>query len=187
MKTYGLYVKVEGSSNLRFTLEESLRDDRKRNQLLMDSHLIEDLDRMTSKFTSFRDLIEAFQEVNNTNKSIYEPVIIVDKDEIDRSRSYPLFDIVYTDDQEMLNNKDSIRTWLLEYLINNPNDIKEFRGIKDIYQNVREKYKDRNINYLINITILIYFENHNYKRYREAYFKLKELDRSKVKKNEIHR
>lgn len=187
-KMHTLYAKIEGSNNSKYTLEESLRDDKKRQQSLMSGKLIEDLDRLTSKYESVEDLLLSYpEEVWDTQINMYEPVIIVDKNEFDRSKSYYIPDIVFEKDAIELQNRDNIKGWLLDYLLNNPNDIKEFRGVKDIYDNLEKANRDKSIEYLINITIMVYFKENNYKRYREAYFKLKELDYKRVKKNEVHR
>ena len=187
-KTYTLYAKIEGSYNSKYTFEDSLRDDRKRQQELMSGNLIEELDRLTAKYESSEDLLVSYpEEVFGKKINLYEPVIIVDKDEVDRSKSYYISDIVFARDARELQNKDNIKSWLLDYLIKNPRDIKEFRGVKDIYENLGKSYSNKSIGYLINMTILVYFRDNNYKRYRETYFKLIELDYKRVNKNEIHR
>ena len=187
-KMHTLYAKIEGSKNSKFSFEESLRDDTKRQQSLMSGHLIEDLDRLTSQYESMEELLTSYpEEVWDADICIYEPVIIVDKHEFDRSKSYYITDIVYTKDARELQNMDNIKNWLLDYLLNNPNDIREFRGIKDIYDNLVIAYRDSSIEQLINMSVFVYFKGNNYKKYREAYFKLKELDYRRVKRNEIYR
>jgi len=154
----------------------------------MYGHLIEDLDKLTANFKSIEDLLKSYpEEVYGENVLLYDPVIIVDKDETDLSKSYPIYEIVFSKDAEELKNKNNIKIWLLEYLTNNVNDISKFRGINEIYDNLQKKYPTMAMLDLINNTVKIYFKEENYKRYREAYFKLKELDYKRVKKDEIHR
>lgn len=187
-KMHTLYAKIEGSNNSKYSFEESLRDDKKRQQALMSGRLIEDLDRLTSKYESSEDLLMSYpQEVWDTDIHMYDPVILVDKDEFDRSKSYYITDIVFARDRVELQNKDNIKGWLLDYLIKNPNDIKEFRGVKEIYESLKKTYSDKSIGYIINITILAYFKGNNYKKYREAYFTLKQLNNKRVNKNEIRK
>lgn len=185
-KTYSLYAKIYGSNEPEYTLDEiihSSEEERKRGLMLMFGERIEDIDRLTDDYLSEEELLLSYmEEVYGKKIPLYDPVIIVDKHPTDRSKSYAIFDIVFADDAEALKDKKNIKEWLLDYLQKNPEDVNKFRGIKDIYENVKKKYANRNEEYLINITVLIYFEENNYKRYREAYFKLKELDQSKVKK-----
>ena len=187
-KLHTLYAKIEGANNSKYSFEESLRNDTKRQQPLMSGQMIEDLDKLTSKYESAEDLLISYpKEVWDADVFIYEPIIIVDKDEFDRSKSYYITDIVFAKDKVELQNKDYIKRWLLDYLLNNPHDIKEFRGIKEIYENLSKTYSDKSIGYIINMTVMVYFKGNNYKKYREAYFTLKKLDYKRVKKNEIHR
>ena len=187
-KMYTLYAKIEGHKSSRYTLEEALKEESKRPQSLMTGSLIEELDKLTARYESYLDLLESYpEEVFGQPLILYDPVIIVDKDIEDKSKSYPIFDIVFKEDQRELENRDNIRNWLLDFLLNNPERVTDFRGIKDIYENVEKKYKEKSIEYLIRITILTYLEDNNYKRYREAYFTLKKLDYKNTKKDEVHR
>ena len=53
----------------------------------MSGKMIEDLDRLTSKYESSEDLLISYpEEVWDTNIRMYDPVIIVDKNEFDRSK-----------------------------------------------------------------------------------------------------
>ena len=181
-KMYTLYAKVEGSFCADYTVSEAVLDDIKRGQELMSGNLIEDLDRQTAFYASEEDLLESYpEEVFGENIRIYEPVIIVDKHISDRSKSYPIFDIVYEKEAKDLLERENIRIWLSDYLKNNPSDIEKFRGIRDIFENVKKKYWNRSIEELIDITVFVYFEDDNYKRYREAYFGLKKLELKKVR------
>lgn len=187
-KMHTLYARIEGSHNSKYSLEESLMDDEKRQQVLMSGELIEDLDKLTSKYESIEDLLVSYpEEVWNTKVNIYEPIIIVDKDEVDRSKSYYITDIVFAKDAIELQKMDNIKRWLSEFLLNNPYAIKEFRGIKEIFNNLIQSHMNRNVEDLINMTIYSYFRDNNYKRYREVYFKLKQLDYKRVKKNVLYR
>lgn len=182
-KIYTLYAKIAGSRNSKYSFEESLREDSKRQQVLMSGSLIEELDRLTAKYESIEDLLVSYpEEVWDTKINLYDLVIIVDKDKVDRSKSYYISDIVFARDAKELENRDNIKCWLLDYLMKNHGDIKEFRGIRDIYKILIKSYSDYSISNLINMTVLVYFKDNNYKRYREAYFKLRELDYKRVKK-----
>lgn len=182
-KMHTLYAKIEGSNNSKYSFEESLMDDKKRQQPLMSGKMIEDLDKLTSKYESSEDLLSSYPvEVWDTNIRMCDPIIIVDKDEFDRSNSYYISDIVFAKDAVELLNRDNIKGWLLDYLLKNPNDVKAFRGIKEIYEHLLKVYSDKSVGYIINMTVLAYFKGDNYKKYREAYFTLKELDYKRVKK-----
>lgn len=186
-KNYTLYAKIEGRNCEKYTVLEAVHEDRKRGLELMSGHLIEDLDRMTSKYESYEDLLLSYPlEVYGEYFKIYEPVIIVDKDEQDRKKSYAIYEIVFAQDALEIADRNNIRIWLLDFLQNNPERILEFRGIGDIYTNMKRKYPSMGTAELINNTVRKYFEDNNYKRYREAYFRLKELDYKRVKRNEIH-
>lgn len=187
-KSYTLYAKIEGSHNSKYSLEESLRNDTKRQQALMSAKLVEDLDRLTSKYESIEDLLSSYpKEVWDIEVNLYEPVIIVDKDETDRSKSYYITDIVFANDEIELQKMDNIKRWLSEFLLNHPQKIKAFRGLREIFNTLIQSYPNRNIENLIKMTIYSYFKDNNYKKYRETYFKLKELDYKRVKKNVLHR
>lgn len=181
-KMYTLYAKIYGTDSSKYTIEESLRDDSKRQQVLMFSKTIEDLDKLTDDYESAQDLLDSYpKEVYGQSLFLYEPVIIVDKDMTDREKSYAIYDIVFKDDAEALKNKKAIKEELQDYLIEYPEKIEKFRGINKIYGNLRHKYPSMGILPLINITLKIYFESDNYKRYREVYFKLKKLNKRKNK------
>jgi hypothetical protein len=186
-KSYTLYAKIEGSHNSKYTLEESLMDDAKRQQALMSGKLIEDLDRLTSKYESIEDLLSSYpEEVWDIAVKMYEPVIIVDKYETDRKKSYYITDIVFAGDAIELQKIDNIKRWLSEFLLNNPYLVEEFRGIREIFNNLTLSH-NVNVEDLIDMTVYSYFKDNNYKKYREIYFKLKKLDYKRVKKNVLHR
>ena len=187
MKKYGLYAKVEGTESSKYSHTEGLSDPKKRQQCLMEYQDLEELDDMTSRYDSFEELNDEFKEVYESTRDLYAPVIIVDKNNIESDDSYIIEDIVFAKDKQEIARKDNIRDWLLDYLLNNPHDINKFRGLKDIYINLQAKNKDHSIEYLINVTVNIYFKEHKYKRYRQAYFKLKELDYQRVRRSEVHR
>ena len=181
-KMYTLYAKIYGTDSSKYTIEESLRDDSKRKQVLMFGEKIEDLDKITDDYESVEDLLESYpKEVYGQSFLLYDPVIIVDKDMTDREKSYAIYDIVFREDAEALKNRKAIKEELQDYLIENPEEIEKFRGINKIYGNLRQKYPSMGILPLINNTLKIYFEGDNYKRYREVYFKLKELNKRKNK------
>lgn len=187
-KNYTLYAKIAGHSSEKYSIEEAVKNDEKRGLELMSGELIEKLDRMTSQYESPIDLLTSYpEEVYGQKFTLYEPVIIVDKHIEDRSKSYPIFEIVFMEDAKELSNKENIRIWLLDYLTNHIDRISDFRGINEIYSNMKKKYPSMGIIQLINNTVNKYFEEDNYKRYREAYFTLKELDYTREKKDEIHR
>ena len=187
-KNYTLYAKIAGHSSEKYSIEEAVKNDEKRGLELMSGELIEKLDRMTSQYESPIDLLTSYpEEVYGQKFTLYEPVIIVDKHIEDRSKSYPIFEIVFMEDAKELSNKENIRMWLLDYLTNHIDRISDFRGINEIYSNMKKKYPSMGIIQLINNTVNKYFEEDNYKRYREAYFTLKELDYTREKKDEIHR
>jgi len=189
-KNYGLYVKVEGVYH--YPLNEAVKEDGKRPHNLMNASLIEELDDMTAGFESFEEMNQIFKEVvYNDDKNMYEPIIIVDKDETDREKSYVISDIVYAKDKIEIENKDNLKEWLTDYLKNNNQHISLFRGINEIYDRISKKpeYRNKSIDSLIEMTVYAYLveSGYNYKKRREAYFTLKYLDKSKVKKNEIHK
>lgn len=188
MRLYSLDVKFKGSSTPFYTLESSLRDRRKRGTL-MARETIQELDKLTALFDSFEDLNEEFKTVHGSNKDMFDPLIIVDVDEKDLSKSYAIFDIVYSADKKQLDDPDNIKLWLLEYLKKNPKDISRFKGIRNIYGNkyVEEFEKGIVTEDMINRIVLSYLSNPTYKKYRDIYFTLKRLDKSKVKSDEIHR
>lgn len=188
MRTYYLDVKRKGSNIPNYTLEESLRDKNKRRVVMM-GYTIEELDKKTGLFASFKELSEELNEVHNSDQEMNDPYIIVDEDDNDLSKSYVIYDIVYEDDKKVIDNPDYIKSWLLEYLKKNPDDIYRIKGIRNIFQN---KYNEEFTKGIINertIEQIVYgyLENPSYKKYRDIYFTLKTLDRTREKNNEIHR
>lgn len=187
-KSYKLYAKIKGKNGENYTYDEAKNDDTKRPFLLMDAELIEKLDQMTSYYESYDDLLDSYpEEVFGKPEIMYDPVIYVDKHLTNREKSYYIFDIVFREDSIELKNYDNIKNWLLDYLNSNPKDVEKFRGINDIYNNMKKKYPWMSEESLIHNTVEKYFVDNNYKRYREAYFKLKSLDRKKENINEKHR
>lgn len=187
MRTFYLTGRRKDQTSFH-TLEEQLRDNEKREVIMMGG-TIEELDKLTSLFPSFEVLNEELKEAHNSNIDVCDPIIIVDPDDKDLSQSYAIFDIVYEEDKKILDDRDNIKLWLLEYLRQNPEDISRFKGIRNIYQNkYTDEFKKGIVNEdIIRRIVLGYFENEGYKKYRDIYFELKKLDRSKVKKDEIHR
>ena len=182
-KRHTLYAKVKGTDCENYAIGEAVTDDSKRGQELMSGNLIEDLDRQTAYYSSLEDLLLSYPtEVYDKDIVIYDPVIIVDKHIDDRSKSYAIFDIVFEKDAVELTQQDNIRMWLSDYLKYNPSDIVKFRGIKEIFSNLSSRYPYKNISDLIDMTVYAYFEDNNYKRYREAYFSLKQMDMKKVRR-----
>ena len=80
MRTYYLNVKNKNDKE-SYTLEESLRDKNKRKVLMM-GYTIEELDKKTGLFPSFAELSEELNEVYNSTSEMYDPIIIVDEDDI---------------------------------------------------------------------------------------------------------
>ena len=157
---------------------------------------IEYLDSLTSNYESMNDLLSSYtEEVYGKKTMLYNPMIIVDKDPEKRDKSYTIDEIVFKDDAIALKDTRNIREQLKEYLLNNPGELvikKEpevncFRGISKISTNIKNKYPGINLMSLVEGTLNKYFENDNYKRYREAYFTLKKLLPERVKPNGIHR
>lgn len=188
MRTYSLDVKMKGNSTPFYTLEDSLKDRTKRRSLMI-GETIEELDRLTGLFSSFEEMNFEFKSAYNSNKDMFDPLIIVDVDDKDLSKSYAIFDIVYENDKKELDNPDNIRLWLIEYLKQNPQNITRFKGIRNIYKNkyVEEFEKGIVTEDIINRVVLSYLRNYSYKKYRDVYFTLKRLDKSRVKQNDIHR
>lgn len=187
MRTYYLNVKNKDDNPI-YTLEESLRDKNKRRVLMM-GYTIEELDKKTGMFSSFKELSDALNEAYNSNKEMYDPIIIVDEEDKDLSKSYTIYDIAYENDLKILSNPDYIKAWLKEYLKQNPEDIYRIKGIRNIFQN---KYNDEFNKGIINertISQIVhgYLQNPSYKKYRDIYFTLKALDEKREVKNEIHR
>lgn len=187
MRTFSLTARRKDQTSFH-TLEEQLRDNSKRRVIMM-GETIEELDKLTAMFPSFERLNKELKEAHNSSIDACDPIIIVDPDDTDLSKSYAIFDIVYEEDKKILDDRDNIKLWLLEYLKQNPEDISRFKGIRNIYQNkYTDEFKKGIVNEdIIKRIVLGYFENEGYKKYRDIYFELKNLDRSKVKKDEIHR
>ena len=98
-KMYTLYAKKYGNKDSKYTVEESVKDEKKRQQYLMCANLIEELDNLTSQYASVDDLLDSYpEEVFGEKILLYEPVIIVDKHKTDRSKSYAIYDIVFKGD-----------------------------------------------------------------------------------------
>lgn len=187
MRTYYLNVKNK-DDNSSYTLEESLRDKNKRRVLMM-GYTIEELDKKTGLFPSFNELSEELNEAYNSNKELIDPIIIVDEDDKDLSKSYPIYDIAYEEDIKTLSNSNYIKIWLEDYLTKNPQEIYRIKGIRNIFQNkYTEEFKKGIIDErTISQIIYAYLSNPSYKKYRDIYFTLKALDDKREVKNEIHR
>ena len=186
MRTYYLDAKVKGETSPQ--IEEVLRNRNKRSPLIME-HTIEALDKLTGKFESFEELSKEFAVAYNSTKELYDPLIIVDEDIHDLSKSYFIPDVVFEEDQKVLSNPDYIKTWLLEYLLKNPGEIYRIKGVRNIFQS---KYHDEYTKGIIDERIInqivhAYLLNPSYKKYRDIYFALKKYDQIKEEKNEIHR
>ncbi len=183
MPYYSLNVREKNSPERLYNHEEILTDKRKRSSLLEGS-TIENLDSLTSKFTSFEDMVACFNELYQKRLELYDPIIIADYNS-NLLGPKIISDIVYMDDKKMIDDVQSIKSWLEEYLKNNPNDMYLFRGIQKIKE---DHYGDVEINNdLIRILVLSYFNNVSYKGVRDVYFTLKKNDQSRVKKDEVHR
>lgn len=184
-KMYTLYAKIPGSNNEKYTIEESIKNDSKRQYEIFSEKQIEDLDAMTAIYDSIDDLLETCIEERYGQKiRLYEPVIIVDKHITDRSKSYDLYEFVFKEDYQNLKDTKKIREEVREYLFNNPKELEiskdkkepnRFRGLCNISTNIRKKWPNIGLVPLIDGTLSEYFKEDNYKRYREAYFVLKKI------------
>lgn len=198
-KMYSLYASLSYEDACKYTAYERAKAkdrENKRGLLLMYGERIEYLDSLTSNYESMNDLLSSYtEEVYGKKTMLYNPMIIVDKDPEKRDKSYTIDEIVFKDDAIALKDTRNIREQLKEYLLNNPGELvikKEpevncFRGISKISTNIKNKYPGINLMSLVEGTLNKYFENDNYKRYREAYFTLKKLLPERVKPNGIHR
>ena len=182
-KIYALYAKVEGTPDEEYTINDGINEYLKRGQTIFYHETLKGLDTLTSKYTSFGDINQTFQSLYNSTKNMRYPVIYAD--EINNNGQENMFyttDVVYYEDAKELENEFSIEQWLLDYLKSNPENIKKFRIIGQIYEDVKNYYKTGNVEFWINKTVSIYITKEGYKGYREAYFKLKELDPERTKK-----
>lgn len=173
MKYYSLHARSYGSGEPFYLVQEILSDKRKRTTILS-GKTNKELDDLTSRFSSFSEINEAFNDIYNTNLELYDPMIIVE-DSLKPSVASAIYDIVYKDDKSKIDNIDGIKLWLLEYLKQNPYDIDKFIGMRQIIRNINSDYffNDR----LIDQVVFAYFSNCNYKKVRDTYFSLKKLVR----------
>lgn len=185
MKLYSLYCNVEGIKE--YPIHEAIKNDLKRGHNITIGERIEEIDSLTACFTSTRDLNEGLNEAHGVEKRIYNPLIYVDKDEKDRSKSYVIEDIVYEEDKKYLDNREDIKNRTFIYLLNNPNSRTAFRGIIKIYNETYKNNPYMDLNSILKYAINKYFSGLNYKCCREAYFTLKNLNQIEEKKHEIHR
>lgn len=190
-KMYTLYASLTTQDIYKYSLKEvikSTESEGKRGLALMYAENIEDLDALTDQYESADDLLSSFiEEVYGEKAILYNPMIIVDKDPIDRKKSYAITDIAFKGDYTAIQNVNNIRSEVESYLKENPNNVIKFRGMNKIYENLRNNYPNMGQQTLIDNAIRIYFEGDNYKRSREAYFKLKELNPERTRNNGIHR
>lgn len=170
---YSLHARSYGSGEPFYLVQEILLDKRKRTTILS-GETNKELDDLTSLFSSFSEINEVFNDIYNTNLELYDPMIIVE-DSLEPSMASAIFDIVYKDDKNRLDDIDGIKLWLLEYLRQNPYDIDKFIGIRQIIRNINPDYtlSDR----LIEQVVFAYFYNCGYKKVRDTYFSLKKLVR----------
>lgn len=198
-KIYTLYANLSCDDVFKYTPEERAHaneDDNIRGLSLMFGERIENLDALTSGYDSEDELLSTYMEnVYGEKVQLYNPVIIVDKDQIDRSKSYVINEIVFKEDAIALQDREGIREAVRTYLYENPGeliikkapDVNMFRGISKISTNIRNKYPNIGFIPLVNGTLNEYFIDNNYKRYREAYFTLKKISRERKKNNGIRR
>ena len=187
LKVYTLYAKVEGSQDDMYTINDGINKELKRGQILMYDDEFEKLDFMTSSYSSFDEINTTFQNLHNSTKNMSHPIIFVDELNSDMNIEKNLFyttDVVYAEDAKELEDRENIKYWLFDYLFNNSENISDFRVIRDIYENVKNYYKTGHIGFWVNKAVEIYLVNEGYKGYREAYFKLKELDPERKYKKE---
>lgn len=182
MRTYYLNVQNK-DDNPSYTLEESLRDKNKRRGLMM-RYTIEELDNITSLFDSFQDMNEKLNEAYGQQKELINPIIIVDEDDNDLSKSYVIYDIVFSGDKKIINDPNYITSWLLDYLTKKPEAIYRIKGVRNIFQNkYSEEFRQGIINEgIITQIVHAYLANPSYKKYRDLYFALKKLDETRVKR-----
>ena len=167
MRTYNVHI---GDVHL---LNEALNDVTKRNIIIEDQKL-EDLDRKTALFSSFKELEEELNQVPGLNDAAV--IILLDKN--NKGLKIVTSDIVYADDMILIQDKDSIKEWTLDYLKKNPSDIRWFNGIKAVY---KKRYGDEDREYSeekVISSIYAYFNNADYSVYRNTYFALKAIDPS---------
>lgn len=188
-KMYGLYGDLSYMDSLEYSPDEVAKlPESKRGLLLISAEDIEKLDRMTSKYESMDDLLFSYmREVYDSDAMLYNPIIIVDKDPIEREKSFAIKEIVFEGEYELIKDGINIRRQTEEHLKQFPNDIIKFRAMKKIFERLKNKYTTMGNERLINIAIEIYFEGYNYKRSREAYFTLKELYLERENKNGIRK
>lgn len=198
-KLYSLYAFLSLEEAYKYTdierAKSSIKDD-KRGLLLMYGERIEHLDALTARYEDIEDLLSSYiEEVYGNKSQLYNPIIIVDKDAEDRSKSYAINEIVFQGDSVALQDQDSIRTELKAYLLDHPDELlikkypksNEFRGISNISTHIRNKYPNITIYSLVEGTLNEYFKDNNYKRYREAYFTLKRLSREREIHHAVHK
>ena len=198
-KKYTFYATIPGSVNEQYKIEEALRNDEKRGLELFSGEQIEDLDYITKNYDSLDDFLESYiEECYGKKIRLYNPVIIVDKHETDRSKSYAIYEFVFKNEYDELQDIKKIREDVESYLIANPDELtismkpypyanNQFRGLCNISTNIKKKYPNIGNRDLITYTLNEYFKNDNIKRYREAYFTLKRIYPEREKNNGLHR
>lgn len=183
MREYSLNGVLLGSGRENYSVEEVLRDRKKRSNVFSTYKTIKELDEICGDFESYDDINDAFNKAYGTNEQMTRPFIIYDKSD-DLSQSKAIFDVVYKEDYKEISKADNIKLWAIDYLKKNPLDIVEFSGIRSIYNN---KYKEEALTgNLIERIVNSYFQGFEYSKVRSTYFTLKKLDGNK-RKNEIHR
>lgn len=165
MKTYNLHI---GNVHL---LNEALVEKRGKRNILIGENTLEELDRKTALFPSFKELEEELNEVQGPN----DVAVIMLLDDYNNGIRIVTSDIVYTKDKKEIDNRDSIRLWTIEHLKKYPIDIKEFDGIKEVYKNIYgNKDREYSEQKIVNAS-RAYFNSAGYKAYRDTYFVLKSL------------
>ena len=186
---YSLYVQVQNQNEEIYSVSEGKTDEHKRGHLLMYHNTMEGLDKLTSKFTSFSDMNREFKKIYSSDKNMHSPIIYIDKDTSDLSKTFVTYKIVFEEDAKelRLEKRDNISVWLIDYLRNNKDDMQYFGLLNILYQNVVKG--NPNASYLdqIKMAVNLYLNKEGYMGYRFAYFKLKELDKTKEKTDAVYR
>jgi len=160
MTLYNLHV---GNAHL---IGEVRYDIRKRN-VLIEGQSLEEVDKRTALFPSFKELEEEINQIKGPNNAA---IIIID--EGNELGTGIISDIVYSEDIKEIDNRDNIRQWTIEHLKKYPIDLVNFEGIYATYKtnygiDDREYTEEKLIN-----TVYAYFNNAGYKKYRDVYFEL---------------
>lgn len=170
MVTYNVHI---GNAHL---LDDALKEKTKRN-ILIEGLKLEEVDRMTALFPSFKELEEELNPIPEPN----DIAVIMLLDKYNEGIKIVTRDIVYSEDIKEIYDRDSIKNWTIDYLKKHPTDIRLFDGIRATYSTIYGKndieYSEQKVEYSIHA----YFNNAGYSTYRKTYFTLKSIDIEKYK------